>query len=994
MKKIIAAISLLLCVHLSSGQRNLPFSSPERLFNEAKTMYEDGNYAGCIDKLNQYKQLPSTLGMSEEADFLLLASDFRMGRKDVSYDLKDFLDTYPSSPHRNEVCFMIGSDHFAKGEYRKAIFWLEETKPSYLTYSEQPDHAYRLALSYLETGKTNEAERLFNSLKTGPYRDAANYYLGYMAYLNKDYTKALAQFNPLKNNLEFQPEILYYMNQINFVQGRYSQVISEGNNLLAKYSGNPLNTETERIVGISYYYEGNYTQALAFLEKYLAKAEAPLNSDYYLAGLSAYELGAFQQAVDLLNKSNPGDDELGQNINFYLGQAHLKTGNSQSALLAFESASRMSYNPTLQESAMYNYAMLLHKHSVSAFGESVTVLEQFLNQYPNSEYADKVNDALVEVYLTTSNYDTALASINKIRQPSTKILRAKQTIYYYKGTVDFTNALYDQAIVNFTEAIAQGDYAPTEKNASYYWRGESKYRKGDYKGAISDYQTYLSSGDRAMQALANYGMGYSYFKQEQFTESKTYFDRFVQQERSRNDLVADAYSRIGDTQFYKRQFGEAQQSYAKAVQSLPSAGDYALFQEGYALGLQKDYSGKIAKMDQLIREYPASAYIADAMYEKGRTYVLQNNNSSAIATYKQLIAQFPNNAYARKAGLQIGLLYYNADNLPEAIKAYKEVVSLYPGSEETQVALQDLRSIYMETNEVSTYVAYVNSLEGTARINATEQDSLTYMAAERVFLSGDYKKAIEGMQNYMQSFPSGAFSTNANYYLGSSHYLQGNYADAKTELTKVLDRGANQFTEQALVYMQDIAYRDKDYTASLNYSQRLEPIASNKANREKAQMGIIRSAFELKQYNTVVTTVNTLHATSISDPEIGNEARYYRGKALMNLGEKAQAIQDYEALAQDTRTVYGAEAKYLLGTHYFTSGNNAKAKEVMNEYFQVGTPHQYWLAKSFILMSDIFASEGDKLQARQYLESLKNNYPESNDDIHYIIQDRLNILSK
>jgi len=54
-----------------------------------------------------------------------------------------------------------------------------------------------------------------------------------------------------------------------------------------------------------------------------------------------------------------------------------------------------------------------------------------------------------------------------------------------------------------------------------------------------------------------------------------------------------------------------------------------------------------------------------------------------------------------------------------------------------------------------------------------------------------------------------------------------------------------------------------------------------------------------------------------------------------------------------------------------------------------GTTHQYWLARGFILLSDVYSRKGDEAQARLYLTHLQNNY-KGNDDIAGMIEERLN----
>ena len=103
----------------------------------------------------------------------------------------------------------------------------------------------------------------------------------------------------------------------------------------------------------------------------------------------------------------------------------------------------------------------------------------------------------------------------------------------------------------------------------------------------------------------------------------------------------------------------------------------------------------------------------------------------------------------------------------QGLSGQQEVINRYPGSEEARVALQDLKSVYIDMNDVDAYVAYVNSLGGNIHININEQDSLTYIAAEKLFLRGDNEGARRSMQNYLTNYPDGAFSINANFYLAS-----------------------------------------------------------------------------------------------------------------------------------------------------------------------------------------------------------------------------------
>ena len=999
MKRILIPLCLVVGSHMASGQRSYQFDAPNRLFVEGKELFSLKNYSGCIDKLEAYKQHSTDADLIQEADYMLVYSAYEQGRPNAVELLKDYLDVYPASRHADEVNFLIGSAHFGQGEYQKAIFWFNESNIDMLSPEQQEAYCFRLAYSLLQIGDMEKARGYFARIEQigTKYREASTYYVAYIDYATGKYNNALVEFTRLKDLPDYKERSLYYITQIYFIQNKYEKVISEGKELLASYPDSENNSEVYRIMGNAYYHLGNEDQAINMLSKYVSSTDSPLRGDLYILGVCYYNKGNYSSAVNALGRTVRENDALSQNAYLYLGQSYLKLKDKNNARMAFEAAATSSFDKQVKEAAMYNYALLIHETAFTGFGESVTIFEDFLNDFPNSKYADKVNDYLVEVYLTTKNYQAALNSIDKIKHPSTKILEAKQDILFQLGTQAFTNMELDKAVDLFSRAISLGAYNLESRNDAYFWRGESYYRQGEYNKAISDYRTYLNNTRQRntdMYALAHYNLGYSYFKSKEYGEALNRFRQYVNLESNQQTpAYADAYNRIGDCLFHNRQFAMAEENYTRAAQLQPSAGDYSVYQKGFLLGLQKDYKGKISVMDRLIREFPESQYVDDALFEKGRSYVLLDNNQAAAASFEQLMRDFPQSSLARKAGVQLGLIYFN-DNQPEkAADAYKSVISNYPGSEEAKVALQDLKSVYIELNDINSFAAYANSLGGNVRFEVSEQDSLTYLAAEKLFMRGDNEGARRSLTNYLQTFPQGAFSSNANFYLASIAFAKKDLEEAKRLFSLVLESGDTKFREESWARKAEIEYLDKDYAAAMESFKHLQAVAENPENKEAAKLGLMRCAELIGQPQEALLAANDLLKEPKLSPEIMSEARYVRAKAYISLKQENKALADLKEISKDTRTIHGAEAKYLLAQLYYDNKDDKNAETVLMNFIENGTPHQYWLARGFILLADIYIRQGDDFQARQYLTSLQNNY-KGDDEIAAMIEDRLGKLKK
>ena len=994
MRRILIPLCLVIGSHVANGQRAYQTESPDRLFVEGKEMFSLKNYSGCIDKLTAYKQQSTNADLVQEADYMMVCAAYEQGRSNVAELLKNYLEVYPSSRHADEVAFLIGSAHFGEGEYERAIYWFNQSNIDLLSPEQQEAYCFRLAYALLQQGDQEKARGYFARIEQvgKRYKEAASYYVAYIDYARGSYPQALQAFNRLKENPTYKEQSLYYITQIYFIQNKYSKVIDEGKQLLAAYPNSANNGEVYRMMGNSAYHMGDEAQAIKWLDQYMATTEKPLRGDRYILGVCSYNKGDYAKAVKQLSQTVRANDALSQSASMYLGQSYLKLGQSNNARMSFESAATASFDKQVKEAAMYNYALLVHETGFTGFGESVRIFEDFLNDFPNSQYADKVNDYLVETYLTTKNYESALRSIQKINQPSHKILEAKQDILFQLGTQAFANAQMEEAIDRFSQAIEMGVYKEEARNEAYFWRGESYYRLNDYRQAISDYRTYLNNTRQRntdTYALAHYSLGYSYFKEKDYPEALSRFRQYTDLESNRQSAsYADAFNRIGDCLFHNRQFAQAEEQYSKAAQILPSAGDYALYQKGFVMGLQKDYQGKISMMDRLISEYPSSSYVDDALFEKGRSYVLLDNNTAAARSFEQLIKQYPESALSRKAGIQLGLIYFNDGRMDQAAAAYKAVIDAYPGSDEAKVALQDLKSVYVEQNNVNAYAAYVNSLGGNVHLEVSEQDSLTYIAAEKLFMRGDNAGARQSLENYLQQYPSGAFSTNAHYYLGAIAFAEKQYAMALPHFEQVVNAGDPKFMEESVARTAEIHYLNKSYDEAMSYFEKLLLVAETPENKEAAKLGTMRCAEQTGQLAEAVQAATELLKETKLSPEVVREAHYVRAKAYTSLNQEAKALADWKELSKDTRTAQGAEAKYRLAQLYYDQKKDSEATKVLEDFAKNGTPHQYWLARGFILWADIFIRQGDEGQARVYLNSLQNNY-QGDAEINAMIEDRL-----
>ncbi|MBR5726613.1 MAG: tetratricopeptide repeat protein [Muribaculaceae bacterium] len=976
------------------GQPGVMNSEAAGYLERGRQMYESHNYVGAIDQLEHMRQLPSDASMREQADYYIAMSRFEQGDENSLALLTRFIDQYPASPLAMEAQMKVGNFYFYRGQWESALLSYSLVRNRALDLNSDEDLDYRRAYCNLRLGNYREAERQYYELERSPrYSGASEFYKAYIEYAQGDYATAREKFSNIPQDSELGYQSQYYITQIDFNKGKYRQVIERGKELLAAQQNDYFDAELNRLVGESYYHTGNDVEARTYLRRYMNNPEGePYRTAAYTIGVLDFRDGNYDAVINDMLHVTDGSDALAQSAYLYLGQAKRQLNDLNGANMAFQQAATMDCDRNVKETAYYNYAVGVSKGARTPFDKSIDLFEDFLNEYPNSRYKDNVEGYLVDAYMGTTDYQRALTSINRIKKPSAKVLKAKQNVLYNMGVQALANNRNQDAIDYLKQAIALGEQDKKVLNESRLWLAEAQYRTGNYKDAAKNQQDYVKGASKGDDnyGIAQYNLGYSLYGQKKYAEAKTAFQNAIDSKQLSNDLVADAYNRIGDTQYYARDFGGAQHSYDQASKlDKNSTGDYSMYQKGIMMGLNKQYAEEINQMDALVKAYPKSDLASQALLEKGNAQALLGKNKEALETYATLLKSYPKSVEARKGMLQTALVNKSINKEEAAIEAYKKIIRQYPTSDEAQAAAEDLKLIYADNGKLAEFTKFLSSVPNAPKIDVNEVERLTFEAAEKTII--DTKPSPDKMKQYLKDYPAGAYTAKAHYYLARYHYGKGNYNEAMAELEESLKGGGDaSYAQDAIAMRSDIYSRQGNYEAALNSYKELAERASSDDNRILAQMGALRVAKQMGNWSQVQQLAGTLlERGGLTDRE-EKEVTLDRGLSFAQMGNTKEAEAAFRALAKDANSEYGAQASYELSRMQYEMGNFKGAEQTVNELINAGTPHTYWLAKSFITLADASYKQGDVAQARDYLQSLKSSYPGKEKDIFNEIETRLN----
>ncbi|MGB0404249.1 MAG: tetratricopeptide repeat protein [Salibacteraceae bacterium] len=978
-----------------SAQQTESFRNPVRYYNLGLEYFDKELFSEAQKEFERAQEewADPNAEIAINSEYYSALCALKLFHRDASLRLRDFIRKHPESSKIRDARFQLGGYYYRKRDWDNVIAWYGQVDPYDLSKEEKAEYKFKLGYAHLMEKNLEKASRNFYEIKDvqNAYSGPARYYFAHISYTNENYQTAITDFRKLESHPKFGPIVPYYISQILYNQKKYDELLNYAPPLLETVI-KKRRPELARLIGEAYYYERDYEEALPFLETYQKESRILNNDDRYQLAYTYYKTENYEDAIVLFSRLTGLGNEMAQTASYHLADCYIKTNQKNHARSAFKNAYDLGFDKKISEESLFNFARLSYEVSLDPYKNSVGAFQEYIAKYPESNKIDEAYRYLIAVYLTTRNYDAALTSIESVKSKTPQLKAAYQKIAYNKAIALYQNRDYRNAVVYFDKSHK---YKHDEKLTAlgFYWKGEARFRQREYDNAIENYQAFIYESAAILTPvfnLANYNIGYCNFKKENYADANVWFRKFIYTKEDIDSFkLNDALLRIADGYFMVKEYDQAIDFYSQAEQVGQFDNDYALFQRAVCEGISKNYKAKSSTLEELIAENPGSSYLDAAYYELGRAYNIQGENEKALASFNSVIQHENQNVYLKKSLISSGLIHYNSNAYDSAISIFTRIVDDYPTYQDTKEALAVLKNIYIERGEVDKYSDLVSGLS-FVNVTKNELDSAVYDAAELSYMQNDCKKAQKDLKNYLEKFSPALYELKANYYLADCYYREDQQDSAVVFYQRIVEMPMNNYTEEAIVKSADYFFGNKNYSQAYRYYSELELSATSAPILRHAAGGKLESAFNLDSAEVAFAAAETYLGHGFKEQNYVAIAYLLKGRKAVTEGQLDNALEYFEIVQDTSTSELGAEAKYGMARINYERDSLQACETIVFELVNQIPSYGKWIAKSLILLSDVYVKKDDNFQAKAVLQSIISNY--DGDDLKKVAQDKLNAI--
>jgi TolA-binding protein len=913
------------------------------------------------------------------ARFRVASCAIELQHADAENEIQEFMENFPESPLVQEAQWKFANFLYRKRDWKEAISAFNQIRTNRMRPSQKYELQFKRGHAQFELEQYDEARLdLFAVMESpeesGPYAANAQYYFSHISYIKGQPQVALTGFQSLSEHSKFTEIVPIYIAQLLHETEQFDDLIAYAPSVL--HEDSPINevqrADLSRLVGDALYRQQRFSEALPYLEESytFSRGRERTRQFAYQMGFVYYQEKEYRKALNCFTLSVRELDELAQNGIYHMADCYLSLGQKDKARTTFKKASELNFDTEIKEDALFSYAKLAYELSYNPFDDAIGAVERYLEEFPNSRRKQEAYGFLLEVYMSSKNYDRALNALERIEDKTLPVQRAFQIVAYNRGVELFKTGKYDQAMPYFN-SVRTYAVDPILTAESYFWQGELSYLLKRYMDATGHYAAFESSpGAYQSEHYTDgiYARGYSLFKRKVYLDALGAFRSYLKAAPNGNPTkIKDAKLRTADCFFAQKDFEAASRYYQEVIESSESTEDYARLQSAECLGSLDRPFEEIQVLEALIEVAPGSSYVPEALYSLGRSFIETNQLVSARNVMERIQNEFPNCARFKYALVDLCLIGVKEGRENDALKIWDIIRQDYGKDAIAGDAFNVVEPLLMDRG-------LLDNIPSGVGLNGDQIEERLFDAARSLALERTCEKATTRLREYIRSYPEGRFLTEAHFFVGNCLYDNNRVSEARIAFEYVLNQPPGDYSEHAALGAATIAWNAEDWSGALGHYRTLEVVSMLKENVLEARIGLMRCLYLLEQPEEALNYANLVIEESQTPEDILRTAIYWRGKITFERNDPESARLDL-VTAVNHGGERGAECQYLLCLIEFQKQKFAETEILIFKLIDQFSSHDEWKFKAFLLLVDTYIQMEDWFQARTTVQSILDNVP-------------------
>ena len=518
----------------------------------------------------------------------------------------------------------------------------------------------------------------YYSSRHDPFNQLSRYWVAESNFRDEKYGDARSVLMDLYNlsALDGKPEgdlIPYNIAYTYFKEGDYPAALKWFNNYL-EGRHNAFGADAETRIGDCYFFQKDYTTALAAFERKLADyPDADDIYPYYRAGVAAGLLRDFPRKVQFLERvkqASPSSPYYSEAM-YELGRAYVSVGENEDAVRTFRTLRTATDDPAYATRALLELGMIARNGGDDS--KALAYYKEVAEQ--GGDFADDALLAIESIYRTRQEPDAYLAYVNSLGDKAARTDAQKEDVYFGTAEEIFLAGNYAKAESTFRSYLEKYPESAKVPQAEFYL-AESYRGLGDKEKACDHYVTALEKGlDGSFQetaclhygdlayALGRYGKAYGAYRKlkdvARLEDNRLAADMGLMRSAFRAREYEDAIAAAGDLRSNRQataaQRREAEYLRAKSCLGMSRRAEaYGIFEQlakepSTAEGAEAAYliiqdqfdRADFAGIEDKVYDFAAKAgsqsyWLAKAFIVLGDTFAENGNMAQAKATFESI----------------------------------------------------------------------------------------------------------------------------------------------------------------------------------------------------------------------------------------------------------------------------------------------------------------------------------------------------------------------